>query len=233
MKNSATSSVQITGKHIERKNKLAIKLSVIVLLIMGIFAYNNKAEAQINNSVSSQCLWGPVGYDYVDYYYFPQSNVYYYVPTSQFIYLNGPNWVFVNNLPPDYNMNLYNTYKVVINEPNPYLRNDVYRIKYAQYKNGGPRQTVIRDSRDSKYYVVKGHPGNDHEKGNNNSNGNNGNRNNNNNNNRGQSGNNHKEEGNQQQGNDGGGGHRGNGGDGNRGGRNGGDGGNGGGHKNH
>jgi hypothetical protein len=55
-------------------------------------------------------------------------------------------------LPARYNgYNIYNTYKVVVNEPRPYLRADVYRTKYAKYKGHGPKQIIIRDSHDNRY----------------------------------------------------------------------------------
>lgn len=56
------------------------------------------------------------------------------------------------------NFDLYSTYKVVVNEPKPYLRNNVYVAKYGKFKNYNGHQAIIRDSRDTKYYVVKGHP---------------------------------------------------------------------------
>jgi hypothetical protein len=69
---------------------------------------------------------------------------------------------------------------VVINEPKPYLNHNVYVTRYAKYKSGGPKQNVIRDSQDAKYYSVKGHPHHAEGNGNNNngnfkSNGNNNN----------------------------------------------------------
>lgn len=63
----------------------------------------------------------------------------------------------VYSLPTIYHINLYSTYKVVINQPRPYLQHNVYKVKYAKYKKGY-KQAVIRDSKDSKYFVVKGHP---------------------------------------------------------------------------
>ena len=65
---------------------------------------------------------------------------------------------FVNSLPSHYSINLYNTYKVVVNEPKPYMQHYVYVTKYKKYKKGGPKQIVIRDSNDERYYKVKGHP---------------------------------------------------------------------------
>jgi hypothetical protein len=147
------------------------KLKVLALLLISIFAYSpGQAQVNINVNISSQSLWGPTGYDYVEYYYLPQVGVYYYVPTGQFIYLDGPNWVYRTYLPTGYRVDLYTTYKVVINEPKPYLRHNAYVVKYAKYKSGGPKQIVIRDSQDAKYYAVKGHPKHNQMKSNDNGN---------------------------------------------------------------
>lgn len=130
------------------------------ILMVSLFGINNaQAQVSLNINIGSQPVWGPTGYDHVDYYYLPAINAYYYVPTGQYIYLNGSRWVWVRNLPAQYNnFDLFGAYKVVINKPRPYLHNDIYLNKYSGYKNYIGRQTIIRDSRDTKYFVVKGHP---------------------------------------------------------------------------
>jgi hypothetical protein len=130
------------------------------VLMVSLFSINNaKAQVSLNINIGSQPVWGPVGYNHVDYYYFPDIDAYYNVPSAQYIYSNGGRWVRGSSLPARYrNFDLYRAYKVVINEPKPYLRNNIYVTKYSKYKNYGGRQGIIRDSRDTKYYVVKGHP---------------------------------------------------------------------------
>ncbi|PWS33542.1 hypothetical protein [Pedobacter paludis] len=131
---------------------------VVAVMMISYFSMPAKAQLNVNVNIGSQPLWGPTGYDHVDYYYLPDVESYYYVPKKQFVYLNGNDWVFANSLPPRYgNYDLYNGYKVVINSPKPYLNFNNDKIKYAKYK-GNKGQLVIRDSRDSKYYIVKGHP---------------------------------------------------------------------------
>jgi uncharacterized membrane protein YgcG len=155
-----------------KPSKYNIQKIILFIMIAGFFI-NRPLNAQVSVSIniSSQAVWGPVGYDYVEYYYLPEADVYYYVPTGQFIYWSGPNYYFVYDLPSYYTVNLYSTYKVVVNEPTPYLQPTVYINRYSKYKNGGPKQGAIRDSKDQKYYAVKGHP--NHGQGN--SNGNKGN----------------------------------------------------------
>ena len=140
-----------------------------------------QASAQIrlhvNINIGSQPVWGPVGYDYAEYYYLPDIETYYYVPSHQFIYLSNGRWIFAASLPPRYrNYDLYSGYKVVVNEPRPYLHFDEDRTRYAGYR-GNHNQVIIRSSNEPKYYVVKGHPkykgnnGNDHGNGNGNGHG--------------------------------------------------------------
>lgn len=137
--------------------KLVLIAAVLMISLFG--ADYAKAQVSLNINIGSQPVWGPTGYDHVDYYYFPDINAYYYVPSAQYIYLNGSQWVWTSSLPARYgNFDLYRSYKVVINKPRPYLQNNYYVTRYSRYKNYGGRQAIIRDSREAKYYVVKGHP---------------------------------------------------------------------------
>jgi hypothetical protein len=150
------------------------KTILISALIFGFISFAKNSQAQVsiglNINIGSQPLWGPVGYDYVDYYYLPDIDVYYYVPRHQYIYLTNGRWIFAASLPVRYRYyDLYSGYKVVINEPRPYLHADVYRTRYAPFRGRRNAQVIIRNSDEPKYYVVKGHPKyNGHDNGNHN-----------------------------------------------------------------
>ena len=136
--------------------------------------YFASAQLNVNINIGSQPLWGPVGYDRVDYYYLPDVDAYYYVPQKQFIYLSNGKWTFSVGLPASYkNYDLYSGYKVVINTPEPYHHHKTHKIKYAKYKSHKNKQTIIIHSNEPKYYVVEGHPkkGKGHEKDHNKHNG--------------------------------------------------------------
>jgi hypothetical protein len=129
------------------------KIIIAAAILVSGFAFNNKAEAQIslNVNIGSQPDWGPVGYDRADYYYMPDIDTYYSVPTREYVYLNDNRWIRSRTLPSRYsNYNVYNNYKVVINEPNPWERATVYRTRYASYK-GRHDQVIIRNSKDAKF----------------------------------------------------------------------------------
>lgn len=62
---------------------------IAVVLLIGAINVPAKAEADVSISfnVDRQPVWGPTGYDYVEYYYFPDMDVYYYVPGHRYYYL--------------------------------------------------------------------------------------------------------------------------------------------------
>jgi hypothetical protein len=135
-------------------------LFLILLVVTGsVISRPATAQVNVNINIGSQPAWGPVGYDYVEYYYLPDIEAYYYVPRRQFVYLSNGRWVFVTSLPSRYrSYNLYSGYKVVINQPRPYLNFKTHKVTYAKYKGNNGRQVIIRNSNNPKYYVVKGHP---------------------------------------------------------------------------
>ena len=117
------------------------------------------AQVSVNINLGAQPVWGPVGYDYVEYYYLPDIETYYYVPKRQYVYLSNGRWIHSAYLPNRYRTyNLYSGYKVVINEPRPYLHFTNHKVVYAKYKGNNGRQVIIKNSNEPKYYVVKGHP---------------------------------------------------------------------------
>ncbi|MFI5204005.1 MAG: hypothetical protein ACHQF2_05865 [Flavobacteriales bacterium] len=146
----------IQNTHLFRKKSFQNRLAVL-LTIAGLLGLK-PANSQVSINISLQPLWGPVSYDYVEYYYLPEAEVYYYVPTNQFIYWNTGRWMYVSYLPAIYHIDLYRTYKVVLNTPRPFMHHKTYKTKYYKFKTTRSK-LVIRDSKDKKYHVVKGHPG--------------------------------------------------------------------------
>jgi hypothetical protein len=125
------------------------KSALAVLLVAGCIL-SNKAQSQVtvsvNFNVQSQPAWGPVGYDNVNYYYMPDIEAYYYVPRHQFVYIEGGRWIFAASLPARCSSyDLYRGYKVVINEPTPYLHHDMYRARYSHYKGYYNYQELLKD----------------------------------------------------------------------------------------
>lgn len=137
------------------------KLSILGITLFILGSTHVNAQVGISINLNMQPQWGPVEYDYVDYYYMPEYGIYYNAPQRQFIYQKGTRWITVSTLPYQYrHIDLYNTYKVVINEPQPYLRNEYYAAHYKEYKGQHSKQSLIRDSKDSRYEKHNEHPSN-------------------------------------------------------------------------
>ena len=111
-------------------------------LIIGMVNFN-KADAQVHVSINIdiQPSWGPSGYNYAEFYYIPEIDVYYDVINRIYIYSDGRRWVRGAYLPMAYNYyDFYSLYKVVINgvrSPWRHNRNHIklysgYRYNYAQ-----------------------------------------------------------------------------------------------------
>jgi hypothetical protein len=133
----------------------------LLVLILGVLLVST-ADAQLSIklgfNIDRQPVWGPTGYDHVEYYYMPDLDVYYNVPQQRWFYNERGRWISRSSLPARYRgHDLYNTYKVVVNEPTPYRNHAKYRDQYASFK-GRHDQQPIRDARDPKYYVNKNHP---------------------------------------------------------------------------
>lgn len=107
-----------------------------------------KAQVSLSINIGSQPQWGPRGYNHVDYYYLPDVESYYCVPTREFVYLSGNRWIHNRSLPYRYRgYDLYGGRKVVINSPNPWMRHNSYRTQYVSVRNN-----YNRYNRPSDYY---------------------------------------------------------------------------------
>lgn len=160
------------------------KTILIATLLLSGFLFKTaiaQVHVRLNVNIGSQPVWGPVGYDHVEYYYMPDIDAFYSVPRQQYIYQQRGRWVFASSLPIRYhNYDLYSGYKVVINDPTPYRHAETYRSQYGSYKDRHD-QEVIRNSHDPRYFEIKDHPEhnkwkNDHNSGNHHNQGNNRNR---------------------------------------------------------
>ena len=133
---------------------------------------NAQVHVSVGINIGAQPEWGPVGYDHVDYYYIPDVDAYYDVPAHQYVYFHNNAWVHAAYLPGPYrNYDMYHGYKVVVNQPNPWMHHADFHARYASYR-GRRDQVIIRDSHDERYrnhwhgdngYHGRGHD--DHDRG--------------------------------------------------------------------
>jgi len=135
--------------------KITLLLALFTCVLMSEKSF---AQVSFKINIGTQPIWGPVGYDYVEYYYLPDIEVYYNVSSQRYVYMEGRQWVSRKYLPLRYRgYDLYNSRKVVINERKPYMRHHDNKMRYLNSQDGHNRQS-IRDSHEPKYYQNKYHP---------------------------------------------------------------------------
>lgn len=126
-------------------------LSIGFLLAMVNFSGVEATNINVNINIGTQPAWGPVGYNYVAFYYFPDINVYYNVNQGLFYYPNRGRWISSRYLPYGYrHYDLYGLYKVVIADNDPWRFNSRHMRDYRHFK-GNRSQIVIRNSHDNRY----------------------------------------------------------------------------------
>lgn len=130
------------------------KFILAFALLIGATSLCNTVEAQninISINIGRQPAWGPVGYDYAGYYYFPDIDIYYDVNVGLFYFMDRGRWISARYLPYAYrNYDLYRLYKVVLNVHQPWRYHNTHYRNYAKYR-GHKSVLVIRDSRDVRY----------------------------------------------------------------------------------
>lgn len=135
--------------------KLVIALGLFFAMGLSDSLQAQNISVNVNINLDKQPAWGPVGYDYAQFYYFPDLDLYYDVTNTLFYYLSGGKWTSIRYLPAKYRKyDLYGLYKVVLNAPQPWLQNRTHKKTYSKYK-GDRTQQPIRYSSDSKYNSSK------------------------------------------------------------------------------
>jgi hypothetical protein len=151
-------------------------LLVAAIGISGLLASPSKAQVRVNINIGTQPEWVPSGYSQVDYYYLPEIESYYYVPSRQFVFYSGNQWVHSTYLPARYrSYDLRRGRKIVINGDRPYLQHRSYRAQYNFASYRPERRAIYRDDRRGHYFSnrseSRGHDRHDydrHERGGNN-----------------------------------------------------------------
>ena len=132
--------------------KKIVLMSFMFIFLACVHQANAQVSVNLRLNIGSQPCWGPTGYDHAEYYYLPDIEAYYYVAKHKFVYRENERWIFSSSLPPRYSdYNLNTGYKVVINEPNPYMHFEEHRVQYARYKAAPERQPIIHESTDDRY----------------------------------------------------------------------------------
>jgi hypothetical protein len=130
-----------------------IKLLAVGILLL--LASTTEAQVSVNVNIGRAPSWGPSGYANVDYYYLPDVQAYYDIRASQFIYFGQGRWVRSTYLPGRYrNYDLYNGYKVVLNDyhgHSPYRYYNDHKAKYRVGYKGPYQRTIGHRNSDHRY----------------------------------------------------------------------------------
>ena len=131
--------------------KKVILVFALLVALVAVQKVNAQVRVGLNVNIGSQPACGPTGYDYVDYYYLPDIDAYYYVPRHQYIYFDDGRWNFSRTLPMRFrDFDFYHAHKVVINEPTPYLHHQQIRERYVEFKGRREEQHIYNNS-DERY----------------------------------------------------------------------------------
>ena len=126
-------------------------------LIVGIAnVHESEAQVYVNINIDLHPAWGPSGYNYAEYYYIPEINVYYDVIHRMFYYPSRGRWIATMYLPVAYSYyDFYSLYKVVLNgvlRPWRYNRNHIRLYSHYCYNY---HQVPIYFMRDPYYRVAR------------------------------------------------------------------------------
>ena len=116
-----------------------MKKLILLIVFVASTSVMNYSNAQFGFNVNVRLglpAWIAGGYAESEYYYMPEIDAYYNVRQQQFIYLNNGAWTFSSRLPGMYaGFDLYNCRKMPVYGERPYMNGDMYRERYAQYRN--------------------------------------------------------------------------------------------------
>ncbi len=73
-----------------------------------------------------------------DYYYYPNTSVYFHVSTGYYHYYDGRNWIKVRSLPPRYKLDSSYRVRLKINSDTPYVNHNDHRTRYTPRPNYKP-----------------------------------------------------------------------------------------------
>lgn len=118
------------------KTKLTL---LTTLLFFALYTFDVHAQVNINVNVNTLPEWAPAEYiPETRYYYMPELEVYYDIPSKMYIYYHKNGWVRNKRLPKHYHKHSLNRYhKVSLYDigPNPYAYHNSHRVKYPKNHN--------------------------------------------------------------------------------------------------
>lgn len=114
-----------------------IKLFLLATLFA--ISFTTQAQVSVNVNLGKPPIWAPKNAEPVKYYYLPEIETYYDVPSKRYIYMRNGSWFRSASLPAQYrNYDLYKGQTVYINDYKgkyPYSYFKQHKVKYYKGNN--------------------------------------------------------------------------------------------------
>lgn len=122
-------------------------MKTLKLIVFGLlFIASSQAQVSVNVNLGSPPVWAPVDRVETQYYYLPEIDTYYDVPSERFIYISNGNWIRSERLPARYSKYNLRGGKVVYltdyRGNSPYVYHKQHKVKYVTTSYKQPTKVV-------------------------------------------------------------------------------------------
>ena len=124
-----------------------------ILLFIGLFfitATNIQAQVSVNVNLGTPPVWAPADRVETQYYYLPEIDTYYDVPSERFIYISNGKWIRSTVLPVRYKSYNLNSGRVVYltdyRGKSPYVYHKKHKVKYVTTVYREPKRVIYVDN---------------------------------------------------------------------------------------
>lgn len=120
-----------------------MKLFLLVTLLA--ISFTTQAQVSVNVNLGTPPVWAPRNAEPARYYYLPEIETYYDVPSRRYIYIKNGSWFRSATLPAQYrNYNLYKGQTVYLTDyrgSHPYYYFNQHKVKYHKGNNNSYKQS--------------------------------------------------------------------------------------------
>lgn len=127
-------------------------MKTMKFLVLGLLIHFSTVNGQVsvNVNLGTPPVWAPAEPVKTQYYYLPEIDTYYDVPSARFIYLNNGAWVRTKNIPPRYgNYKLKGSKIIYLTDyrgNTPYKFHKAHKVKY----HGKGNYVVVKEKKGPK-----------------------------------------------------------------------------------
>ncbi len=111
-------------------------MKLLIRNMLLFISQTSKAQGITETSPGTPPQWGPVGYENERFYYLPDIDVYYEVPSGEFIYYSGGAWIRRFSLPLRLRRyDLFNAFKVLLPDyygAAPFIYLKEHKVRYPK-----------------------------------------------------------------------------------------------------